>query len=73
MICMYDVIILPGPNVNWTAVEIRAWSSNYILLFYLDVIPNPCTTSDTDLANLSSVIGPDIISEVCRYRFRHLL
>ena len=48
------VIILSQPkHVNWMAIEVRTWMSNYISLFYMDVItypyPNPDVSSATPL------------------------
>ena len=43
-----DAIIHPCPNF----IEVRAWMSNYIPLFYMDVITHPCHNSDAGLNNL---------------------
>ena len=37
------VILSRLPCVNKAAVEVRAWISNYILLFYVNVIIHPCS------------------------------
>ena len=37
----------------WTAVEVRAWMSNHILLSYTDEIINACPKLDAGLGNLT--------------------
>ena len=51
---MCDVIAHPWHNFNSifeTAVKVKLWMSNYILLFYLDVIIYACSTPDAGLGN----------------------
>ena len=40
------------PNLNLTAVGIRAWMSNYIMLFYVGVITSLFSKHDTAQAYL---------------------
>ena len=50
-----DAIIHPWPNIefNWTTVEILyARVITSILLFYFDVIIEPCPSHDADSANM---------------------
>ena len=35
-----------------TPLEVMAWMSNYILIFYMDVLTYQCPNLDADLANL---------------------
>ena len=37
---------------RYIAVEVKAWLSHYILLFYMDAIGNPCAEPDAGLTDL---------------------
>ena len=48
-------VINPCPNLNWlikTTVEVKAWVSNYIPLFCVDIITDSYPNFDVGLADL---------------------
>ena len=53
---MWGAFIHPYPCFNGdltqSAIDFMAFLSNYIPLFYMDVIPYPCLNADDDLAKL---------------------
>ena len=42
---MWDVITHPNPNFKSDLTE-PEWRSNYVPLFYIDVVINPCRNPD---------------------------
>ena len=46
----YNKSTLTSVAVEYTAAEDRAWSNNYMPLFYVDVVTYPCLNSNVDLA-----------------------
>ena len=43
-------------NSNWNAIEVRVWMNNYIPLFYVDTITDPCPNTDTGSTTVKSLI-----------------